>query len=499
MKLVALTLLALTSVAFADHHPKKSKPQSHGRTLPAWCVAGTDRFSSYTDSRGHLPEDLRTHLEAVLGGLCSEYGIPDDDIPKWEAKRQALMTQLGMTDADWPDAVAWIVHPEWDVPYDRKKAWSALDPVEQVGLLERSDPVAGGVVYMADALATGLSAAGRFAIVDRCIMEITAHESWAWCDTDIAALDAKKALAEMHADKSHQPIERMTVRMIVDRVQTKLPELQKKIADAKAQDGKLFQIATDTRRDWDAHPPDAKLLAIALAADDARITGKPIDACTDKVWPAFETAVSAIPAKRFGALKSMDAGNLATVILGDRDGYLAATSLAECPDASPALASILEARTNSYWPGFRGPRTAAMSAMLEAGLHVLQVDHGRGPRIESRAQGGGEGVIASAKANGDKLAIEFKKDMKSEDACAEGHDTDHILGVGVTGAIQYEYVCTKYTKIAYDTAPKPQTLGARFATGVKAGVTVRFEGDVAVFVRPSPKADPIAVFGVSVK
>ena len=177
--------------------------------------------------------------------------------------------------------------------------------------------------------------------------------------------------------------------------------------------------------------------------DDARVTRsrKAAEGCEETTWQAWKSVVSAMPAKKFAAIRH-EPGNSFTeqamaVIVGQPEGYLAGMSLYNCARSSKSEDFLIRALGEAMyrWPGFRGPRTATHTAIVTAGIELddrdAQIEYPDVMRSwiarSSGSSGGGEGSVKSVKASGKTVTIQFVNIKKQQTSLHQGapHAPDH--------------------------------------------------------------------------
>jgi hypothetical protein len=499
------------------------------RAEPGWCKSAEGKLNVYGPLKDVYSE--QDPLDAVYS-LVAATCFPDDDAKseakQLEATRQEWSKRLAMSEEDWADAAVWASHDQGSrnapslYPRDTKMAWSQWSPVDQYGgILSSTMGDSSRVVdaaYLTDAFGARLSEAGRLAYISVCLGSNAGVVEMAMCQPDIAALDPKKLSAELRADTAHDGYQRMIVRIAAYQLQ---PKLKQRAADVKALRAKdpgyekMFALAEATRKDFGK--ADGKLIELLSVMDDARVTNsrKASEGCGEKTWEAWKGVVSAIPAKSFGAIRG-EPGNsfleqAMALVIGSPNGYLASMSLYLCgtvTDKEDYLIRILGSAL-SRWPGFRGPRTAAHTAILTAGItlddrdaRVEYPDVGR-PWISGSGSsgGGGTGEVASVKAKGATATIEFAKVKSKQTECTKGHQTNRVTQIRPDGSLIYEYVCqaTKVVTINEPPAP-PQSVNVRYSGGLKKGMFVSVVEDVVTVAYPKNGApNPSFVAGIAVK
>ena len=256
--------------------------------------------------------------------------------------------------------------------------------------------------------------------------------------------------------------------------------------------------------------------------DDARATDSrnAFAGCEDTTWKAWRAAMVALPAKKFeGMVEDRTHGRRfvdtsMAPIIGSPATYLASVALVTCmtvgqergtdPDVLIRFLGDALAR----WPGFRGPRTAAATAILTGGINLDDRDAKlEYPSVDrpfggfgASTRGGGAGVIAKLQPASKTVTIEFKHQMVQQVQCAETRDTNRIVMIRSDGSPLYAWTCVRNETVTVDKSDHPQTVSARYAEGLKPGMFVVITEDVAVAAWAKPGAStPSIVFGVEVK
>lgn len=498
----------------------------------AWCKD----VQSDDDLERAMGDNFDWALPAISGSLCK----PEDDKTRaardqLEARRQAWMAKLQLTEADWAtDVIEWgnIDFSQRNTPYispNHKAAWSTIGPVEQFALIAIDTGMSnsfalqnGAKTYMADAFKP--TEAGRLAYVIECIdSDDVRPVMWATCQADIDALDFKKIAAELRADSGRSMHDRMVVRRAYYKLQERLAAHPARVKELFAKDpayGKMFEIAKAARKEWqDSVKSRAEALAVVSAMDDARVTNskKALDGCHDKAWPHFTAAVAMLGAKRFENVKD-DRKNGVTftenalgAVLATPEGYLAANALISCQGSQYDYLNKNLGDGLQYRPGFRGPRTSALTAIRAANLELdergakinypsfgLPLAIGDGPK--TKGDGYVKGVIAKVTPEGDLVKITFPKSTGTQEYCASSRKTGRISRIDSSGNIYYESVCLKYETERIDTTPDPVTVDKRYAAGLKPGMYVATVGGIveAVWAKSSSPM-PTAAFGALLK
>jgi hypothetical protein len=230
--------------------------------------------------------------------------------------------------------------------------------------------------------------------------------------------------------------------------------------------------------------------------------------------------VAALPARTYeGLYASSDGAGVkktfgefgARRIVSTPDGYLASIALLLCTAqdkaAKPDALIWSLGKTANDSPGYRGPRTAAQTALLDAGITFddrnANLSFPSVIRPFSRSAvfpASMRGVIAKLTPSGDTVTVTFKQQMITEVQCDDYKTTHKIIQFRVDGSPIYDTICTKNKTVTFDGADPPQTVAARYLQGAKPGMFVSIIGDVALAVWAKPTSTtPLLVYGVPVK
>jgi hypothetical protein len=485
--------------------------------------------------------DAGLAVPVIMQALCYPSDAARGKRAALEAARRAWMQRLLADERDWAaDLVPWANLQHADrmdllqltVPPQQGVAWSTASPMDQWALIrtrvgDSADFALqpGAPYYIADALP--LAEAGRLAFIERCMFaggrgDEPRPVEWAICQPDLDALDPGKLAAEIRGESDRSLAARIAIRAAASHVLRHRAAHAVKVARLVARDpayGKLFEIAKAAREEWRAGAASrVELLAAVLAMDDARARGsrKALAGCSARMWPLFAAAVGKIPAQRFENLRG-DLSRAQTffdaaigAVLQDPDAYLAANALLACEGAADHLLVALRAGL-SYWSGYRGPRTAAVTAIRLAGL----VPDRRGEQIElpafalplpisgeRRERSIGElsataiGTIASVAEQGDTVRVTFPVTSELQDQCASRRTTNRISRIDASGNVHYESVCTRWQRVRVDTTLKPVAVPKRYAARLAPRRHVSIIAGVpeAVWATASSPT-PLAAFG----
>jgi hypothetical protein len=408
-------------------------------------------------------------------------------------------------------------------PKDQKQAWSTTDAVDQYLTLNYDIARHYDGNYIADAFGSKLSQAGRLAYINKICMSSNAKEvQWAVCQPDLDAFDFKKLVEELRADKKHSGYERFLIRLAgYQLLPEKLKERAPEIKAARAKDPayeKMFQLAADARKQWDGvWKSETATLELVTQMDEARVTNsrKAFAGCEDKTWAAFKAALATMPAKKFGTVERDEhlihyRNDLFGVIGAEPRPYLAAVAFYICGANAEKPDPIVRTIGGAFarWPGHRGPRTSAHTAILTAGLELddrsARIDYPEVRRewLEQNggSSGGGEGTISAVKPQGDKVRIEFAAKLEKQEQCLQSKYTNRIVQIRGDGSLVYQLNCLKWGVVTHDRRSGPQTVKARYAQGLKPGMGVYIVEDavIAAWAKPGSK-DPSIVAGAPVK
>lgn len=497
---------------------------------PDWCKGAGEERVDFSLDRALKGDDVVWAVHDLVGAMCFPDGQAQKQMSELEAQHKLWSQKLEMNDADWADAAAWAAsdqssrYPSSTLrPVDPKQPWSTMSPVEQYTLLnyEIANHYDGN--YIADALGPKLSEAGRLAYLLTICMNSNAREvQWAMCQPDLDAFDFKKLVAELRADKKASGYARFLIRLAAHQLlPEKLKERGPQIAAARAKDpayAKMFELSSAARKQWEGlWKTEAALLDLALQMDDARVTNsrRALQGCDDKTWAAWKTAVGGIAAKKFGAVERDEYlmqyhTGLMAVVANDPRGYLAAAAHYTCGAAEEKVDPLIRTvgLTMERWPGHRGPRTSAHTAVLTAGLELddraAQIEYPdthRGWFAQSgSSSGGGYGKISAVKPRKDLVQVDFAAKIEKQQQCLESKYTKRITQIRSDGSLVYELLCLKWGTVSVDRRSPTQNVKARYAKGLKPGMGVYIIEDAVIAAWDKPGSNvPSMIGGVPVK
>jgi hypothetical protein len=517
-----------------------------------WCGKGDnfrisitegDHFRYNTEADDSADPDA---LVSVVGALC--YAGEDETVKQYHAQLEAARARwskrLGMIDSDWADAVEYAQLETWrrrtsqiDLDLDHR-AWSEYTPVEQFVALRRKTGTAASMLdhdYLADALGTKLTEAGRIAYIYDCVEYDEADPvRWAMCQADIETFDLGKLGAELRADKAHSGADRMTIRLATDKVLHELiPRQRARLEPLEKRDpayAKLFEIAAGVRKDWAAVvQANAAALDSLSALDDLvakDVRASKFTGCEDKTRTAFAAAVSAIPATEFASLPMIGPpgtdvdgkwlslpAQAMNIVMKRPAAYLAGAAYAICA-ANTSTETAVTAAIGAYVgrvAGFRGPRNAALDALEHAGIELeargeklkfptiarawLMAGGGRGD-----AHTAGTGQLSKVTVNGSRIHIEFKPVIVKFQRCTRAVMTNRLIMIMPNGELIYERQCLASAPATENIAHSPMDLDTAVAGGLKVGMVVLVESGIPIAAWTKPDAKlPSIVLGVAVK
>lgn len=487
---------------------------------PDWCsapdvkrISVSGLSSLYTETKAH------DALYMLVGATCNPDAEARAQAKQIEITRIAWSKKLAMTEADWADVAVWATRDQQSRMNgslafgDGRKAYAALSGADQYELFTRTTDVA----YLADALGARLTQAGRLGYVTRCLEG--KEMVWAMCQPDIEALDPAKLSAELRTDP-RDGFDRTRLRIeAYVMATTTLPAHARDVEALIKQDAgyaKLFAASKAARADW--AKTDKDLVALADAMDDARITNsrKATEGCGDKTWAALRAQIAKLPAKTFSGIEAAQSNpflrQAMAKVIATPDGYLAALAFAQCAvltKQADYLSSEI-ADLMGWWPGYRGPRTAAHTTVLATGVELDQQDAKIAyPDVERRwlragsipFENSGTGTLESVKPkDGGAVVATFAKVKGTQLKCVRGKSTNRVTQIRSDGTFVYEYICLEEKWEAYASPPAPPaTVLARYTDGVEAGAYVSIVSGVVTAVYRKGGKQPTHIAGVPVK
>ena len=490
--------------------------------IPAWCGSHEGHYSSGRTALDPAPEQAVT---GIIEGRCSKNAYHESGGPseaELEKARTTWSQRLLMTEDDWAEAVAWSENNELGRDLSTKDL-ASLTPVDQLRLFRDSFRPA-SEMYLADVLESRLSEAGRLGLLISCVGEKAAPSdrdkvgAWALCQGDMNQFDFKKLSDQLHADTAHAGAARFWARLHGYAMTQRIAEIraaEKKLVAGDAEFQKVFDTANAARAEWATTVgKNQELLALALSTDSGVLMSsrKQLDGCEAKTTAALAAAVATLPAKAFVGMHDQRDD--------PKTGFVHAVGplLANTPITSVALIAFLEcqkttdaAKALGYFagsvPGYRGPRSAAASALLAADFKFddpktnLVIDSGghRPYRDFIDATRSAGGVVKAIHKNGDTITVEIQKTKIVQEECVAEHDSNRIAEIS-DGKVHYQRICDKTAMVTHDTTWNDFTLDARYAGTLKPGVLFSAAGRDLIAVWPSKTAkSPTWVLGAAIK
>ncbi len=498
---------------------------------PSWCGSASYDANSEDLRTIRMSKDIHELVPAIANALCTPSADIDPHRAEIDALRLQLGPQLGMGDADWADAAAWIKTNDRSIKAALStKDLAQLTPLDQYQAISRGFDDAADPLYATDVLDQHLTETGRLAFIDWCLKNDSVARAdgdvskWAVCWPDVEKLNAAKIFAEVRGDGAHDGVAKMWLRFHV----YDLPAVMKTVADRKAalikKDdvyGKVFDVAAKARAEWaKGVGANAKLLALALTMDGGAFfhSRKLLDGCQAKTADALATAISTIPAKAFIGMhddremsKKGFAESAAPLLINVPAVNVAGIAYAECQPTT-ATSDYLKAFLQNV-PGARGPRNFALGAVMGETFTFDDMNAGKMefPRFGGRpyARSGGTimssgGVVKSVKPEKDALTVALEKTTVKQEDCVKEHHSNHLSRIRSDGVIEYEMICDKTAIVTHDTTWTDFHINPAQAKLLKPGVvfSALYHGTLAdvIAIWPNKAAKtPSIVLGAAIK
>ena len=466
--------------------------------LPTWCGKNSFETTSYeVNSLKRTEPDYI--VRAIAKVLCSNSDEIKPHQGKAEELRKTWSQKLGMRDADWADAVAFIENRDGSYPKVElsTKNIAEFTPMDQwwaihEGLKSGDIHVKG--VYAADMMQRNFSEVGRLAFLEFCLKERVEHSSMphhAMCAGDVAAWDAAKFATQLSGDTAHDGATKMLLRLrafeLGDNLKTYLADRDKLFKKDDAYK-KMVEAANAARAEWEKGVgSNSKLLELMLSVDSATLSGsrKLFAGCEEKTQAALVAAISKLPAKAFAGMNDVRddpfggfAKKAGPVLVNNPEVNIAANAWAQCHRQS-AIADFLMASLQEV-PGFRGPRAAAYVALLNQKLEFDDVNAGK-PRFPSfyedvpYTRRGGSlssagGVVDKVTKGKEHAMVALQKTAAKRVDCVKSHKTGRVSRITSDGRIEYETICDKSAVVTYDTTWTDFRMNLAFVPILKKGV-----------------------------
>lgn len=504
--------------------------------VPAWCKDasfGSDRY----DLKDLSAKDPRDVVIAFAKATCAPTPEAEAGRAEIEKVRLAWSKKLGMTEADWADAVAYAKsdYRSEKIEFSTKDL-AAFTPLDQFKAITDGFQRPGGnppfrdPFYLADALDSRLSEVGRLGFILECLdlgsQSVTSIPSvtWALCQVDIDRFDPVKFSEQVRSDTAHGGELRMSMRLRALELPAKLKEHAAEIQKLFARDEaykKVFDVVAKARTEWASGVgASTQLVDLALAMDTGALSQsrKAFDGCEDRTTAALVAEVSKVPARAFAGMKDVRMDPYAGFAAGAGPMLMKipALSLAAMPyilcHSKSAMAEFLAAYLQDT-PGYRGPRTAAITKVMAEKI-VLDDMNARieYPPFDSRPYtrshgsiGSAGGVVATARLAGDIVNVDLEKTLIKRMECIKSHTTNRISRILPDGKIEYESICDQTGLVTHDTTWGTFKIRKDDAPLLKKGVMFSSVGTAdkgmeVIALWPSKTADlPSMVLGAKVK
>jgi hypothetical protein len=376
----------------------------------------------------------------------------------------------------WTAAQQWMPHDKWGGDFGYRS-------------------LAGGVA-LADELGDQLSALGRISLVDKCFRNLkedaTSSLAWAVCGDDVAAVDLKRAEAELTAE-GIGPASRDEVmahaREVVDAARKIGAAVEATAKDDPGVD-KLIKLRAAAREEWTAYAAAHKdAITRFLTLKDAVRSGKSNDkryaGCYEQTQPAFAKLVHTT--KFPAGVRGDPMPGYVQFVTATTDGYITTVAYAACAFGQDAAGeAIYAAAADPRGGGARfGTRSITLAKALDPAFKPGFAD--RALSLDNMAfqwkyglamPGAGEttaimtpssGIVASLKAgDGTTTKISFKGNTVEE--CLEWVDTNRISQVSPNGTISYQKNCKRRGQVANQTTAVD--VPSKYLGGVSPGVNI---------------------------
>ena len=466
--------------------------------LPSWCGKSVFETNSY-DANSLKRTEPDYIVRAIAKVLCSNSDEIQAHHSKAEELRKSWGTKLGMRDADWADAVAFIDNRDGSYPKVELSSKSIADftPMDQWAAIHdgmKSGEIHVKDVYAADMMHGRLTEVGRLAFLEFCVKERVEHSAMphhAMCAGDVAAWDPAKFATQLSGDTAHDGATKMLLRLraleLADNLKTYQADRDKLFKKDDAYK-KMVDAANQGRAEWEKGVgKNSALLDLMLGMDSATLSGsrKLFSGCEDKTQAALVAAISRLPAKSFAGMNDVRddpfggfAKKAGPVLVNNPEVNIAANAWAQCHRQS-AIADFLMASLQEV-PGFRGPRGAAFGALLNQKLEFDDVNATK-PRFPSfyedvpYTRRGGSlssagGVVDKVTKGKDSATVALQKTSAKRVDCVKSHRTNRVTRITSDGRLEYETICDKSSVVTYDTTWSDFKLNLAHVPLLKKGV-----------------------------
>jgi hypothetical protein len=402
---------------------------------------------------------------------------------------------------------SWSAGEQWWVSGSRVTSWGYGSNV--------------GMLVLADELGDKLAETGRISLIDRCFEygqpDTTSALMWAVCGPDVKAFDMKKLDAQLTADNI-SPESRKDVAEQAQRILDRAKKIGDAVEAAAKDDpgvAALVKLGDQARAEWTAYLAKNKAqydryLALKDGVRSGKSNHKNFAGCWDQTFPAFTKLVKAT---KFPWEVSSDyMPNYMREMLTSTENFITATSFAACAYSIDQAGEALYAAAMNQEGGVvrSGPRSITLAKALDPNFKPKFAE--RSLNLESmrstwhrgfiKLEGVNDiapimtpvqGVVATAKADGDITKLTFKGD--TVDACLQWKTTNRIKSHLANGDPVYEQTCVKRGQVANQ--ENDIEVPTKFAAGIKPGVSVLIVYKFPVTAWQGKKF--VAVFGVPVK
>ncbi len=508
---------------------------------PGWCKDA--KFDSTSDLSGLKADHFDQAITTVVKATCKPAPENSGQAGAVERLRQQLSKDLGMTDADWADAVA-FTNPDAEgyTSTVSTKDFATMTPLDQYQVITSGLSTAGGNFfqdfnYLTDVFEPNLSEVGRLAYIKRCIgtKSLTLTDDapqYALCQGDIDTFDVTKFGAQLRSDTAHDGVTRMRARLALYQFTNEdLPAHKKAVDGILKKDSaykKLWDNAKLGRDEWKTtFGGDTAGLALAQRMDGGYFfaSRKMFEGCQDATGKALDAAIAKYAtAKSFKDLHDtrMDPYEGTTRVIGPALASVPQIAWAAVPYAlcqpntrrADYLAYYMQER-----PGYRGPRAGALTKMwdnavilddMNAKVYYPKME--RPYRNHGGQMGSAGGVVKSVKTENNMLTVELQALPVKIDVCTKSHSTGRISRINVdSGTVEYGSVCDKSETRTVNDQWSAFHIHKKYAPLVKPGVRIsaiygappsgeKEEGTDLIATWPSKTASlPDTILGVPVK
>lgn len=517
--------IGLAAVAWLSH-------VGSAAAAPAWCKDAKveDRY----DLSNLSSKDIEYVITTIVKATCKPTSEAQANAAQIEAARQAWGKKLGMSDADWADAVAFTNNDRpKGLEFSTKDA-AAMTALDQYHAIRDGISPTNTFVgydepdYLADMFEPNLTEVGRFGYIERCI-DYSASSyipavTYAQCQADIDGFDRAKFATQLRADTAHPGENKMAIRFKLYGLPPRLKEHAEKVQTVQASDAaykKLWEAAARGRAAFASTITDKSLQALATKLDGAAMfqSRKQFEGCE----ASTDAALAKVIGTKVSASLFKDAGRDVPKAQDDLKedltsvGSRVAPLMSDIPELMFVVGPYVECHKDDsrarflsglfqFSVGFRGPRRAALAAITHEKIVLDDMSATitypkTGQPFGGPASVGTDGaIVKSVKEQGDLLMVAPEKLLVKREECVQSHRTKKITRVNSDGTISYELICDKYGTVTYDDTPADSRIDKVYKPLLKKGVQFSAYGTALFAVWPSKDAKlPTHVLGVEVK